>query len=171
MTQVWVNPVNFTFRSHCRFVPPLIHFIPYSLTYSVPLFLKRQCDRTLAGGRCATRARQLTRRRAGGAGGGAGRRPGRLHRHALPLPPGRGPPLPPGRRPTPVVISDCHFAVQLNRFIPGSLSYSVASFSKVTIGFIPTHAQPPHGPAHPRSSLAVALPSARRAPPRRTVAW
>jgi hypothetical protein len=34
-------------RSHCRFAPPLIHFIPYSLTYSVPLFLKRQCDRTL----------------------------------------------------------------------------------------------------------------------------
>ena len=26
---------------------PLIHFIPDSLTYSVPLFLKRQCDRTL----------------------------------------------------------------------------------------------------------------------------
>ena len=34
-------------RSHCRFVPPLIHFIPDSLTQSVPLFLKRQCDRTL----------------------------------------------------------------------------------------------------------------------------
>ena len=33
-------------RSHCRFVPPLIHFIPDSLIYSVPLFLKRQCDRT-----------------------------------------------------------------------------------------------------------------------------
>jgi hypothetical protein len=31
---------------HCRFVPPLIHFIPGSLTISVPLFLKRQCDRT-----------------------------------------------------------------------------------------------------------------------------
>jgi hypothetical protein len=39
-------------RSHCRFVLPLIHFIPDSLTYSVPLYLKRQCDRTLgtAGG-------------------------------------------------------------------------------------------------------------------------
>jgi phytoene dehydrogenase-like protein len=37
-------------RLHCRFVPPLIHFIPDSLTYSVPLFLKRQCDRTLGGG-------------------------------------------------------------------------------------------------------------------------
>ena len=34
-------------RSHCRFVLPLIHFIPDSLIYSVPLFLKRQCDRTL----------------------------------------------------------------------------------------------------------------------------
>ena len=34
-------------RSHCRFATPLIHFIPDSLTYSVPLFLKRQCDRAL----------------------------------------------------------------------------------------------------------------------------
>ena len=34
-------------RSHCRFAPPLIHFITDLLTYSVPLFLKRQCDRTL----------------------------------------------------------------------------------------------------------------------------
>jgi hypothetical protein len=34
-------------RSHCRFVRPLIRFIPDSLTYSVPLVLKRQCDRTL----------------------------------------------------------------------------------------------------------------------------
>jgi hypothetical protein len=34
-------------RSHCRLAPPPIHFIPDSLTYSVPLFLKRQCDRTL----------------------------------------------------------------------------------------------------------------------------
>ena len=34
-------------RSHCRYVAPLIRFIPDSLTYSVPLFLKRQCDRTL----------------------------------------------------------------------------------------------------------------------------
>ena len=38
-------------RSHCRFVLPLIHFIPYPLTYPVHLFLKRQCDRTL--GYCA----------------------------------------------------------------------------------------------------------------------
>ena len=28
------------------------------------------------------------------------------------------------------VISDCHFAVQLNHFIPGFLSYSVAVFLK-----------------------------------------
>jgi hypothetical protein len=34
-------------QSHCRFVLPRVHFTPYSLTYSVPLFLKRQCDRTL----------------------------------------------------------------------------------------------------------------------------
>jgi hypothetical protein len=34
-------------RSHCRFVLPLIHFIPDFLTYSVPPFLKRQCDRSL----------------------------------------------------------------------------------------------------------------------------
>jgi hypothetical protein len=33
-------------RSHCRFAPPLTHFIPDSPTSSVPLFLKRQCDRT-----------------------------------------------------------------------------------------------------------------------------
>jgi hypothetical protein len=37
-------------RSHCRFVPPFIHFIPNSLSYSVPLYLKRQCDRTLGAG-------------------------------------------------------------------------------------------------------------------------
>jgi hypothetical protein len=34
-------------RSHCRSVLPLIRLIPDSLTYSVPLYLKRQCDRTL----------------------------------------------------------------------------------------------------------------------------
>jgi hypothetical protein len=35
-------------RSHCRFVLLLIQFIPASLrAYSVPLLLKRQCDRTL----------------------------------------------------------------------------------------------------------------------------
>ena len=35
--------------SHCRFVPPLIRFISYLLTYSIPLFMKRQGDRTLGG--------------------------------------------------------------------------------------------------------------------------
>ena len=34
-------------RSHCRFVRPHSHFIPDYSTYSVPLFLKRQRDRTL----------------------------------------------------------------------------------------------------------------------------
>ena len=33
-------------RSHCRFALPLIHFVPDSPRYSVPLLLKRQCDRT-----------------------------------------------------------------------------------------------------------------------------
>jgi hypothetical protein len=28
-------------------VLPLIHFLPDALNYSVPLFFKRQCDRTL----------------------------------------------------------------------------------------------------------------------------
>ena len=37
--------------SHCRFVAPLIHFTPDSLTDSVPLFLTRSCDRTLGHGR------------------------------------------------------------------------------------------------------------------------
>ena len=31
---------------HTRFVLPPIHFIPEPLTYSAPLYLKRQCDRT-----------------------------------------------------------------------------------------------------------------------------
>jgi hypothetical protein len=34
-------------RSHCRFVPPLNHFMQDSLTYALPLFLKRRCGRTL----------------------------------------------------------------------------------------------------------------------------
>jgi hypothetical protein len=47
--------------SHCRSAPPPIHFIPYSLTYSVPLFLKRQCDRTLgARGTTACRRTSIT---------------------------------------------------------------------------------------------------------------
>jgi hypothetical protein len=59
-------------RSHCRFAPPLIHFIPESLTYSVPLFLKRQCDRTLgdAGDCIVGRRRVLQARRDRGRGRG-----------------------------------------------------------------------------------------------------
>jgi hypothetical protein len=34
-------------RSHCRFAPPRIQFIQYSLRDLVPLFQKRQCDRPL----------------------------------------------------------------------------------------------------------------------------
>ena len=49
-------------RSHCRFVLPLIHFIPYPLTYPVHLFLKRQCDRTLGALRRAPHAGSLRRR-------------------------------------------------------------------------------------------------------------
>ena len=36
-------------RSRRRFAPPLIHFIPESLTYLAPLFLSRRCGRTLGG--------------------------------------------------------------------------------------------------------------------------
>jgi hypothetical protein len=36
-------------RSHRRFARPPISVIPDSLRYSVPLFLKRQCDRTPGG--------------------------------------------------------------------------------------------------------------------------
>jgi hypothetical protein len=48
-------------RSHCRFVPPLIHFIPDLLTRSAPLFLKRQCDRTLGAARDGRRERRVRR--------------------------------------------------------------------------------------------------------------
>ena len=34
-------------RSRCRFVLPRIHFMRDPLTCSVPLYLKRRCDRTL----------------------------------------------------------------------------------------------------------------------------
>jgi hypothetical protein len=34
-------------RSHCRTTARLLTCIPYSQTYSVPLFLKRRCHRTL----------------------------------------------------------------------------------------------------------------------------
>ena len=44
-------------RSHCRFVLPLIHFIPDLLRDLVPLFLKQRCNRTLHGGRLRHRAR------------------------------------------------------------------------------------------------------------------
>jgi hypothetical protein len=57
-------------RSHCRFVLPLIHFIPYFLKYSVSLFLKRQCDRTLAGHRRVRRGGQRGRGRGQRAGHG-----------------------------------------------------------------------------------------------------
>jgi hypothetical protein len=57
-------------RSQCRFVLPRIHFIPESLTYSVPLSLKRQCDRTLGGGRPAAEGC-----RAGGAAAAADQGP------------------------------------------------------------------------------------------------
>jgi hypothetical protein len=43
-------------RSPCRFVLPLIHFIN-----SVPLFLKRQCDRTLGDDNEATAATTIAR--------------------------------------------------------------------------------------------------------------
>ena len=57
-------------RSHCRFVLLLIQFIPESLTYSVPLILKRQCNRTprrttsasrTLGAACRTRRRRRCR--------------------------------------------------------------------------------------------------------------
>jgi hypothetical protein len=34
-------------RSHCHFGPPSFLFTPHARPYSAPLFLKRQCDRTL----------------------------------------------------------------------------------------------------------------------------
>jgi hypothetical protein len=46
-----------------RFVLPLIHFIPYVRTYSVHLFLKRQCDRTLPPARRARGVRSRWRPR------------------------------------------------------------------------------------------------------------
>jgi hypothetical protein len=38
-------------RSYCRFLLPLVHFTPDSRTYSVPVFMKRRCDRTPGRGR------------------------------------------------------------------------------------------------------------------------
>ena len=55
-----------------------------------------------------------------------------------------------------LLISDCHFGVQPNHFIPGFLSYSVA-FCKVIIGFSPTRTTAPCGcPGRPRSAAAAA---------------
>ena len=51
--------------SHCRVVPPLTHSIPNSLTYSVPVFLKRQCGRTLGGARADAACAGADRVRAG----------------------------------------------------------------------------------------------------------
>jgi hypothetical protein len=59
-----------------RFVPPLIHFIPGSLIYSVPLFMKRQRDRALGW----RQWRQL--RRLHGDGRGGARSAHRGHRAA-----------------------------------------------------------------------------------------
>ena len=52
-------------RSCCRFAPPPVLFaryLPDSLTYSVPLFLNRQCDRTLLAGGAGHRRRLAVRR-------------------------------------------------------------------------------------------------------------
>jgi hypothetical protein len=65
-----------------RFVRPLPHFTPHSLTYSVPLYLKRRCDRALRRHPCV--------REAGAVGEGApalgGARGGVHGRQALPPP-------------------------------------------------------------------------------------
>jgi hypothetical protein len=63
-------------RPRCRFAPPLVHFPPYSLTYSVPRFLKWQYDRTLggaaaAGGRRRPGPREQRRHHPAHGGGGA----------------------------------------------------------------------------------------------------
>ena len=101
-------------RSHCRIVLPLVHFIPGLRTYSVPLNLKRQCDRTLGQPRAAPgRARGPPHGQARGRAHQHGALRQGQHRHRLRRHQGR-------------VISDCHFAAQLNQLIPGFLSYSVA---------------------------------------------
>ena len=50
-------------RPRCRVVPPPTHFIPGSLTYSAPLRLRWQCDRTLGRPLHARAAGVLGRRR------------------------------------------------------------------------------------------------------------
>jgi hypothetical protein len=54
------------------FVLLLIRFIPESLTHSVPLFLKRECDRTLGAARATSRALPSNSQKAGRQGGGRG---------------------------------------------------------------------------------------------------
>jgi hypothetical protein len=49
-------------RSHCRAVLPLIHFTPDSLRDSVPLFLKRRCNRALRSASRTTSAGGPSRR-------------------------------------------------------------------------------------------------------------
>jgi hypothetical protein len=96
--------------SHCRFAPPLIHFIPHSLTYSVPLFLKRQCDRTLGPHRLDPDQEAGDREDLGGLG-------------QRPVLRGRARAEVEGRAEGGAVraIHDCHFAVQLTHFILGFL--------------------------------------------------
>jgi hypothetical protein len=57
------------------------------------------------------------------------------------------------------VISDCHFAVQLNHFIPGFLSYSVAVFLKrqsdITLGEDDPWWASPWGPGRPGAPGAL----------------
>ena len=55
-------------RLHCRFALKRIHFISYSLTYSVPLYLERQCDRTPGCCSCLWAAGSRTARASGGRG-------------------------------------------------------------------------------------------------------
>jgi hypothetical protein len=93
-------------RSHYRFVLPLIHFIPYSLTYSVPLFLKRQCDRTLG---------------VRGHPGRAGQRAGRARQRAPP-------PAAAGGRVR--ARPHCRFGPPLTHVIPDSRTYLVPLFLK-----------------------------------------
>jgi hypothetical protein len=61
-------------RSRNRFAPPLTHFIPDPLTHSVPLYLKRQCDRTpQARGRGSSRSACPRSSGLGWPGSGGGR--------------------------------------------------------------------------------------------------
>ena len=98
-------------RPHCRFVLPLTRFTLDSLTYSVPLFLKRRCGRAPGDPLAREPAEQ---RRRGAA--------------AAHLPVG----LPEGRaRP------HCRFLPPLIRFMPDLLAYSVPLFLKRQRGRTP----------------------------------